>query len=128
MSGLSSQTIVEWEFIAFILEGFFYGNVICSITSAISSKVVPHYTGNSGIYSGIFFMHLQYQGSKKCVDKKPTTIFYSVCTLYVLSVTLVAIDIATQLINVRIISVPKNFNLQPLTINLNCAGRRQIWC
>ena len=56
-------------------------------------------------------MYLQYQFSTKCADKRANIIFYSHCTLYVLSTALAASDVASQLINVRINSVPSNDNL-----------------
>lgn len=34
----------------------------------------------------MFTMYLQYQASEKCANKRPTILFYSLCTLYVLSV------------------------------------------
>ena len=47
-----------------------------------------------GLYSGIFALYLQYHSSKKETDNATQNIFYALCVLYVLSVALIALDIA----------------------------------
>ena len=95
-----SLTSTESRFIGLIFEGFFYGKTIWPITFIVSANIFQHYTGNLGIYSAIFFMYLQYQVShrSKSVEKKPVIIIYSLSTLYVLSVSLLAADILAKLV------------------------------
>ena len=56
-------------------------------------------------------MYLQYQFSTKCADKRANIIFYCLFTLYILSTALAGSDVASELIMVRINSVPSNYNL-----------------
>jgi hypothetical protein len=50
----------------------------------------------SGLYSGIFAMYVQCHASKKGNNNaKQQVVFYALCMLYVLSVALNALDIAT---------------------------------
>ena len=45
------------------------------------------------MYSGIFVLHVQCHASRNEIDnKKQRIIFYALCVLYVLSVTLIALD------------------------------------
>ena len=54
-----------------------------------------------GIYSGLFAMYLLHH--KESDNAKPNIIFYTLCVLYVLSMAVVAIDIAI-LIPVNVIN------------------------
>ena len=67
-------------------------------------------------------MYLQYQFPIKCADKRANIIFYCHCTLYVLSTALAASDVASQIIgNVRINSIPSNYNLLLSVVEQNAA-------
>lgn len=102
-----SLTAGDWVFIGLIFQGFFYGSVIHSISFNISAK---DYTRGSGIYSAIFAIYLRHQASKKCADNRLSIIFCSLCTLYVLSVAVFAMDIARFVLVVSNTSVCNNFN------------------
>jgi len=51
-----------------------------------------------GLYSGIFLMFLKYNASKESPGQTTALLFYSLCTLYILSVTLFATDLAKGII------------------------------
>ena len=45
-----------------------------------------------GVYTGIFAMYLQYCASTKDASKRNNTIFYALCLLYLLSLSIILLD------------------------------------
>ena len=106
MSGL--QTLQTLAYTEFIVEGFLFGKIVYSgiVSPPLSFlKLSQNYTPGLGIYSAMFAMYLQYEGSKKPTDKRTTIVFYSLCTLYALSSAVFTIDIAETVLLVSKISV-----------------------
>lgn len=105
MSGLQAlQTLAYTEF---IVEGFLFGKKLSILISPPLSflKLSQNYTAGLGIYLAMFAMYLQYEGTKKPLDKRTTIVFYSLCTLYALSTAIFTIDITETVLLVSNISV-----------------------
>ena len=68
---------------------------ICSIRVIKISNAVQNYYA-AGLYSGIFILYLQYHASKKEADN--SILFYALCLLYMLCVTMICVDIASSVI------------------------------
>lgn len=84
-------TAGEFDYLAICLEGFLFGELsVKPFSKEVQSCPM------SGLYSGIFGLYLQYHASDKRTgnNTKSNIIFYALCVLYVLSVTVFALDIA----------------------------------
>jgi FtsH-binding integral membrane protein len=80
----------EFEYLAICLEGFFFGELfVLQLSTPVSEEfLIP------GIYSGIFAVHSYYVSDKGSSNKKRSIIFYALCILYILSLAVIALDIA----------------------------------
>ena len=76
----------EFQYLGQCLEGFLFGELFNFTTSKALSKEIQHYF-ISGIYSGIFAVHLHYHASKERTgdNTKHNIIFYALCILYMFS-------------------------------------------
>lgn len=92
MLGLSTPNPYLLFFVAIVLEGFFYGKIVCYHFHGLLNCVGP------GIYSAIFAVYFQYHVSQKDTQRRTTIIHYSLYTLYVLSGVLIAADITTIIV------------------------------
>jgi hypothetical protein len=87
----------DFNFVGIILEGFLFGEIsVLQLPHPLSKRLIP------GIYSGIFAMHVQYHASKEGdnINIQQKIVFYALCVLYVLSVVVNALDIATFPVNI----------------------------
>jgi len=88
MYGLAAN---ELEFIALVLEGFFYGKIYSAVIIT-SERALSYDHSCPGLYSAIFFIYIQYQASKELGIDKRNVLLYALCILYILSVVTVALD------------------------------------
>ena len=111
------------------LEGFCFGEIfVLPLSRQVSKEVTYSFlTPVPGLYSGVFVLHLQLE--YHATDKtKQNIIFYALCVLYVLSVVVMALDIANFVIAVTtIVSSPTSTFFQ-LRANQLCSPLTSIWC
>ena len=100
-----------------ILEGFFFGEMPVQIL-----QLLRPFLTILGIYSGIFAIHVHYHASRERTDNIPPNriVFYALCVLYVLSVALIALDIAPVVVGVF---ASNNKNFLKLVL-ISCATER----
>ena len=75
--------LTDFHRLGLFLEGLFFGRYLSTPNPKVAKLL--QYCPIPGIYSGIFAMYWQHQGSQKNTDKAKNIIFYALWVLYALS-------------------------------------------
>ena len=98
-------TAIGFVFLSRCLEWFFGGTVSVLL---LPCKLLKQSAMIIGLYSGIFLIYFQYNASPKNASKRNNILFYALCSLYVLSMASIALDL---FIYFRVSAVSKNEHL-----------------
>lgn len=104
MSGIPLTTI-DWYYIAFSIEGFLFGKFICPQLPVVLSSPINTHRTDSGVYSAIFIIYLQYKTKNGAMNQSTNSLlYYCFCTLYVLCGFVFVLDLVNNTLQVS-----KNF-------------------